>query len=99
MEAAKHVSVVSWRFFCCVRCSCSTAKRKFSVSAPSSLKEVYCDEIKDLWSANDQMVKALTTLNEGVHHKKLKTHFSDALKGISKHNETLKGLLGHQLIN
>ena len=63
------------------------------MSAPSSLKEVYSDEIKDLWSANDQMVKALTTLNEGVHDQKLKTHFSEALKGISKHNETLKGLL------
>ena len=63
------------------------------MSAPESLKEVYTDEIKDLWSANDQMVKALTTLNEGVHDAKLKTHFSEALSGIQTHNETLKTLL------
>ena len=63
------------------------------MSAPNSLKEVYTDEIKDLWSANDQMVKALTKLNEGVHDAKLKAHFSEALGGISGHNETLKGLL------
>ncbi len=39
------------------------------------------------------MVKALTTLNEGVHDAKLKQHFVEALAGIGKHNETLKGLL------
>ena len=63
------------------------------MSAPESLKEVYTDEIKDLWSANDQMIKALTTLNEGVHDKKLKQHFSESLAGIGKHNEVLKELL------
>ena len=61
--------------------------------APESLKEVYTDEIKDLWSANDQMVKALTTLTEGVHDKKLKQHFTDSLTGIGKHNEILMSLL------
>jgi len=63
------------------------------MSAPESLKEVYTDEIKDLWSANDQMVKALTTLNEGVHDAKLKKHFTESLAGIARHNETLNGLL------
>ena len=38
--------------------------------APDSLKDVYTDEIKDLWSANDQMIRALTTLNQGVHDTK-----------------------------
>ena len=63
------------------------------MSTPGNLKEVYTDEIKDLWSANDQMVKALTTLNEGVHDPKLKQHFVESLAGIGKHNETLKSLL------
>jgi len=63
------------------------------MSTPTSLKEVYTDEIKDLWSANDQMVKALTTLSDGVHDAKLKSHFTKFLAGIAKHNETLKGLL------
>ncbi len=61
--------------------------------APESLKEVYTDEIKDLWSANEQMIRALTTLNEGVQDKKLKEHFTQSLAGIGKHNETLKSLL------
>ena len=63
------------------------------MSAPESLKEVYTDEIKDLWSANDQMVRALTTLNEGVHDAKLKKHLTESISGIGKHNETLKSLL------
>lgn len=63
------------------------------MSAPESLKEVYTDEIKDLWSANDQMVRALTKLNEGVHDAKLKKHFTESLAGIGKHNEILKTLL------
>ena len=63
------------------------------MSAPESLKDVYTEEIKDLWSANDQMIRALTTLNEGVHDKKLKDHFTKSLAGIGKHNETLKSLL------
>ena len=61
--------------------------------APDSLKEVYTDEIKDLWSANDQMIKALTTLNEGVHDAKLKKHLTESLSGIDRHNQTLKLLL------
>ncbi|MGI4940630.1 MAG: DUF892 family protein [Janthinobacterium lividum] len=63
------------------------------MSAPTSLKEVYTDEIKDLWSANDQMTKVLTTLNESVHDAKLKKHLTEALGGIGRHNETLMGLL------
>jgi ferritin-like metal-binding protein YciE len=63
------------------------------MSAPDSLKEVYTDEIKDLWSANDQMVKALTTLTGGVHDAKLKKHLTESVAGIGKHNETLKSLL------
>ena len=63
------------------------------MSAPDSLKEVYTDEIKDLWSANDQMVKALTTLTDGVHDAKLKKHLTESVAGIGRHNETLKSLL------
>ena len=46
-----------------------------------------------MWSANDQMIRALTTLNGGVHDSKLKKHLTESLAGISKHNETLMGLL------
>ena len=63
------------------------------MSAPTSLKEVYTDEIKDLWSANDQMIKVVKTLTEGAHDAKLKKHLTTSVDGISKHNETLKELL------
>ena len=63
------------------------------MSAPDSLKEVYTDEIKDLWSANDQMHKVLGQLTEGVHDAKLKKHLTESAAGIEKHNETLKELL------
>ena len=29
------------------------------MSAPEDLQEIYTDELKDLWSANDQMLKVL----------------------------------------
>lgn len=61
--------------------------------APESLKEVYTDEIKDLWSANDQMVRALTTLTEKAHDPKLKEFLTGSIEGIGRHNETLKSLL------
>ena len=60
---------------------------------PDSLKDVYTDEIKDLWSANDKMIRALTTLNQGVHEAKLKEHLTASISGIGKHNEMLKSLL------
>jgi ferritin-like metal-binding protein YciE len=63
------------------------------MSAPKNLKEVYTDEVKDLWSANDQMIKAVTTLNESVHDGKVKKQLSDSIDGIRSHNDTLKNLL------
>lgn len=63
------------------------------MSAPESLKEVYTDEIKDLWSANDQMVRVLGTLTNGAHDAKLKKHLTMSVQGIAKHNEMLKELL------
>ena len=32
------------------------------MSKITTLKELYVDELKDLWSANDQMAKALTKI-------------------------------------
>ena len=63
------------------------------MSTPTSLKEVYTDEIKDLWSANDQMIRVMGTLTEGAHDAKLKKHLTGSVDGIKKHNEMLKELL------
>ena len=63
------------------------------MSAPTSLKDVYTDEIKDLWSANDQMLRTLKTLTDGASDGKLKKHLTISAEGITKHNATLKELL------
>ena len=58
-----------------------------------SLKDVYADEIKDLWSANDQMMRVLQTLSGRAHDPKLKTYLTQSIEGIGRHNETIKSLL------
>ena len=63
------------------------------MSAPESLKDIYADELKDLWSANDQMRKTLETIAGEVHDPKLKSNLEASVKGIQKHTETLKSLL------
>jgi ferritin-like metal-binding protein YciE len=63
------------------------------MSGPNSLKEVYHDELADLWSANDQMAKVIRTLVQKVHDDKLKALFEKSVAGISQHTGTIKSLL------
>jgi ferritin-like metal-binding protein YciE len=62
---------------------------------PSSgdLKEVYIDEMRDLWSANDQMQQLMKSLSETASDKKLKDLLNQSVTGIGKHTETLKSVL------
>ncbi|MDM0050588.1 ferritin-like domain-containing protein [Variovorax sp. J22R115] len=59
----------------------------------SSLEELYADELKDLWSANDQMAKVLKKIAPKATHQKLKTILSNSQEGIAKHTEVLTGLI------
>ncbi len=61
--------------------------------APESLKEVYADEMKDLWSANDQMTRAVTTMAGKAHDPKLKQTLEESVAGITKHSDALKAML------
>ena len=63
------------------------------MSKPDSLEEVYIEEMKDLWSANDQMTRAVKELSGHAHDPKLKTLLSGSVDGIVKHTQTLKGLI------
>jgi ferritin-like metal-binding protein YciE len=63
------------------------------MSAPDDLKELYADEMKDLWSANDQMTKAVKTMAEKAHDPALKKELEASITGISKHADTLKSLI------
>ena len=61
-----------------------------------TLQELYVDELKDLWSANDQMAKALKTIVGQATNKKLKDMLQSSQDGIAKHTDILKALVEGQ---
>ena len=61
--------------------------------APDSLKEFYTDEMKDLWSANDQMTRVVKTMAGKAHDPKLRDMLEESVSGIEKHSGMLKDLL------
>ena len=63
------------------------------MSSPRNLKDVYADEIKDLWSANDQMSKVVKVMASKAKDAKLKKALENSIVGISEHANTLKSLL------
>ncbi|RYH21140.1 MAG: DUF892 family protein [Alcaligenaceae bacterium] len=63
------------------------------MSKPENLNDLYIDELKDLWSANDQMLRCLKKLTTKAHDEKLKEMFTKSQEGITKHTEMLKDLL------
>lgn len=63
------------------------------MSAPESLKDIYADEMKDLWSANDQMIPVVKLMAEKAHDPKLKKTLENSTIGIAKHVDVLKTLL------
>ncbi len=63
------------------------------MSAPEDLKDVYADEMKDLWSANDQMSKVVKTMADKASDPKLKSTLQKAVQNIGKHADILQTLL------
>ena len=63
------------------------------MSQPGTLKELYVEEMKDLWSANDQMTRAVKELSGHVHDVKLKQMLEHSVDGITKHTSTIKTLI------
>lgn len=66
------------------------------MSKITDLKELYADELKDLWSANDQMAKALKKIAPEATDAKLKQMLASSQDGIAKHTELLKSLIEEQ---
>ena len=62
----------------------------------TTLQELYVDELKDLWSANDQMVRALKKIAPKATNEKLKSMLEEAQSGIGEHTEMLKSLIEGQ---
>lgn len=65
------------------------------MSAPQSLKDIYADELKDLWSANDQMAKVVKVMVHKAQDPKLKEALQKSVTDISQHAEMLKNLLSN----
>ena len=66
------------------------------MSKIETLQELYVDELKDLWSANDQMAKALTKIVKQATDGKLKDMLEKSQDGIAKHTDVLKALIEGQ---
>ena len=58
--------------------------------APEDFGEIYTDELKDLWSANDQMSRVLKKLTPKAKDAKLKEMLQHSQEGIAKHTNVLK---------
>ena len=66
------------------------------MSTVSNLSDLYIEELKDLWSANDQMVRALKKIAPKATHPKLTQMLEASQKGISSHTDLLKALIANQ---
>ena len=62
-----------------------------TVAAPENLTDIYIEELRDLWSANDQM-RLLPKLSEEAGDK-LSQMLDGAMVGITKHTDVLKTLI------
>lgn len=63
------------------------------MAAPEDLMEIYTDELKDLWSANDQMKKVLKKITTKASDAALKEMLTNSQAGIEKHTDVLKDLI------
>lgn len=63
------------------------------MSTPEDLKDLYIDELKDLWSANDQMARLLKKVSSKASDAQLKEMLAKSQEGISKHTDVVKELI------
>ena len=63
---------------------------------PEDLQEIYTDELKDLWSANDQMNRVLKKMASKASDAALKEMLTTSQTGIAKHTDVLKELIAGQ---
>ena len=66
------------------------------MSTVSNLSDLYIEELKDLWSANDQMVRALKKIATKATNPKLKQMLESSQAGISSHTDLLTALIANQ---
>jgi ferritin-like metal-binding protein YciE len=62
------------------------------MASPETLKDLYIEELRDLWSANDQMQRILPKLSAEAGDK-LRATLEKAVGGIQQHTAVLKSLI------
>jgi ferritin-like metal-binding protein YciE len=62
----------------------------------STLKDVYIEELRDLWSANDQMQRVMQSLSDKASDTTLKELLARSVSGIGQHTASLKSILEAQ---
>ena len=62
----------------------------------ANLSDLYIDELKDLWSANDQMARALKKISPQATNAKLQRMLESSQGGIGDHTNLLKALIANQ---
>lgn len=66
------------------------------MSTPQDLHDIYIDELKDLWSANDQMLKVVKKIAAKAKDAALKDMLTKSHDGITAHTGILKDLIAAQ---
>ncbi len=66
------------------------------MSSASTLKDVYIEELRDLWSANDQMQRVMQSLSDKASDITLKELLARSVSVIGQHTATLKSILEAQ---
>ena len=66
------------------------------MSSANTLKDVYIEEMQDLWSANDQMQRVMQSLSDKASDSKLKEMLAKSVSGIGQHTASLKSILEAQ---
>lgn len=64
--------------------------------APEDLTDLYVEELKDLWSANDQMTRVLKKIMPEASDATLKDMLARSIEGIGEHTDLLKELIADQ---
>src|SRR3954466_272639 len=62
-------------------------------AAPSNLKELYTADMRDLWSANDQMQRLMQAFADKATDPKLKQLFEHSVSGIGQHTQALRAMI------
>jgi ferritin-like metal-binding protein YciE len=66
------------------------------MSAPEDLKDLYIVELKDLWSANDQMQRTVKKLVSKAQDQALKDLLTKSVAKIGEHTDLAKSLIEGQ---